>query len=197
MKPGIFEETPHCITLSDESLLDLRNPSVDSIRIQDIASSLSNVCRFNGHIEKFYSVAEHSVCVAHDALHRGCSIPECLAALMHDATEAYIGDMSRPLKDILGSQIDVIERGIEKAIGEAFEIDFEATRESVDVSDNAITLKEFQLFRPDCADLLTPSFDQVLKGYRTQWPGPKFLPPARASNLFWHSYDFLKMQLDA
>lgn len=196
MTPGLFSENPFCITMRDERMIDLREPSSNSIRFEDIVYSLSNLCRFGGHLEKFYSVAEHSVAVAHDALSRGCSVETCLAGLLHDSAEAYIGDISRPLKDMLGTGMKEIESKVEQAIQEAMGINFEEHRADIEISDNAITLREFELFRPDCVDLLVPSFDQVLKGYRTEWATPKFLEPSRAANLFWHSYDFLKMQTD-
>lgn len=66
--------------------------------IVDIAHALSNLCRFNGHCRKFYSVAQHSVL---------CSL-YCqkypLTALLHDAAEAYVGDVSKPLKKHLNSE---------------------------------------------------------------------------------------------
>ena len=68
-------------------------PNPDAIDIDDIAHSLSMLCRYNGHCLRFYSVAEHSVLLSHTV------DPENAKwALMHDATEAYFGDMVRPLK---------------------------------------------------------------------------------------------------
>lgn len=69
------------------------DPREDEVRIEDIAHALSLVCRFAGHCRTFYSVAEHSVRVS-DA----CSPVARPAALLHDAAEAYVGDMVRPLK---------------------------------------------------------------------------------------------------
>lgn len=81
----------------------LLDPRPNDFSIYDIAHSLSNVCRFTGHVSTFYSVAEHSVRVANyvEKLY-----PEpgymawVYAALMHDATEAYICDMARPFKQL-------------------------------------------------------------------------------------------------
>lgn len=68
-------------------------PEVAKIRIIDIAHALANLCRYTGHCRIFYSVAEHSVHVSY------CVPPEmALAGLLHDATEAYVNDLNRPLK---------------------------------------------------------------------------------------------------
>ncbi|MBX7271089.1 phosphohydrolase [Stutzerimonas chloritidismutans] len=72
---------------------DLLAPKADQVCTLDIAHALSQLCRFNGHTSRHYSVAQHSLLVASivPAEHQ-------LAALLHDATEAYVGDMVRPLK---------------------------------------------------------------------------------------------------
>lgn len=69
-------------------------PEVDMIDPRDISHSLAHLCRFNGHTREFYSVAQHS-CIVADL------VPEehKLAALLHDATEAYLGDMTRHLNN--------------------------------------------------------------------------------------------------
>lgn len=69
------------------------NPYVDAIVIQDIAHSLSMQCRFSGHVKKFYSVAQHSVLVSHL-----CDSADAFWGLLHDASEAYLVDVPRPLK---------------------------------------------------------------------------------------------------
>jgi hypothetical protein len=81
---------------------DYENIEANHIDIDDIAHSLSMNCRFNGHCDKFYSVAEHSVNVSE--LVR----PEwALAALLHDATEAYMPDVNKPLKLFWGLNFDI------------------------------------------------------------------------------------------
>jgi 5'-deoxynucleotidase YfbR-like HD superfamily hydrolase len=69
------------------------NPYVDAIVIQDISHSLSMQCRFSGHVRRFYSVAQHSVLVSYI-----CNQEDALWGLMHDASEAYLVDVPRPLK---------------------------------------------------------------------------------------------------
>jgi uncharacterized protein len=71
-------------------------PIPSDIRIDDIAHALSHLCRFGGHSREFYSVAQHSVIVSVNvpAQHR-------FTALMHDAAEAYLGDVIQPVKRLL------------------------------------------------------------------------------------------------
>lgn len=71
----------------------LFEPKPSDVRIADIAHSLSMQCRYNGHIKRFYSVAEHCWLLSHMV-----SVEAALPALLHDAPEAYIGDMVSPLK---------------------------------------------------------------------------------------------------
>lgn len=98
--------------------VDLLKPTPEMIDIDDIAHALSNICRFNGHTRRSYSVAEHSVFVA---MH----VPQqlTLAGLLHDAAEAYIGDITRPLKLLIRELYGPIEAGFERAIGDKFNID--------------------------------------------------------------------------
>ena len=69
------------------------DPREEEVEILDIIHSLANLCRFGGHCSHFYSVAEHSVHVSY-------LVPEHLAlvGLLHDATEAYLVDIPRPIK---------------------------------------------------------------------------------------------------
>jgi len=91
-------------------MIDLLNPDPYLIDINDIAHALANICRFNGHCREFYSVANHSLLVS-------LNVPpaDALAGLMHDATEAYCGDMIAPLKAAMPAYKDV-EAGLWDAI---------------------------------------------------------------------------------
>jgi hypothetical protein len=68
-------------------------PDPAAINIFDIAHALGNIGRFMGHTREFYSVAQHSVLVS-----KQCAPEDALWGLLHDATEAYVGDMPKPLK---------------------------------------------------------------------------------------------------
>lgn len=101
----------------------------------DIAHSLSMQCRYNGHTRKFYSVAEHSLLMSY-------AVPEedALWALLHDAPEAYIGDMVRPLKKHMTLFREVDER-IMDAVCERFGLPL-GMPDSVKEADNRIIENE-------------------------------------------------------
>jgi 5'-deoxynucleotidase YfbR-like HD superfamily hydrolase len=99
------------------------NPTLDSIDIVDIAHSLSMQCRYNGHTQKFYSVAEHS-CILHDyALEQLDDDKLAFEILLHDASEAYMCDIPRPLKLEL-PDYQAIERSIEALIAQKFGLEY-------------------------------------------------------------------------
>jgi 5'-deoxynucleotidase YfbR-like HD superfamily hydrolase len=71
------------------------DPRPEEVKLIDIAHALSRQCRFSGHIDRFYSVAEHSVRVSNLV-----PIEHALQALLHDASEAYLVDVPSPLKKL-------------------------------------------------------------------------------------------------
>jgi hypothetical protein len=92
------------------------DPRPEEVCIEDIAHALSMICRYNGHVKHFYSVAEHC-CHIHDLMP-----PELKkVGLMHDSTEAYVCDMPRPLKKHL-SHYRAIEHTVWLAICERFDM---------------------------------------------------------------------------
>lgn len=97
-----------------------QNDLIREIRIDDIARGLSNICRFNGQTNEFYSVAQHSVMVS-DLMPQEYK----LAGLLHDASEPYVADMVKPLK-LLFPLFWWIERRVMKAIAAKFEVSMTA-----------------------------------------------------------------------
>lgn len=96
---------------------DVLNPRAEDIHIEDIAHALSNLCRFGGHSSEFYSVAEHSVICFF-----GVDEPFKKHALLHDASEAYLVDIPRPIKKIL-PEYQRIENNLQRVIFERFGLD--------------------------------------------------------------------------
>lgn len=114
------------------------DPRPEDICIEDIAHALSNLCRFTGHCREFYSVADHSVRVSY-----ACDPADALWGLLHDAPEAYIADMSRPVKRYapFGQMYREIEDGIMRVICEKFNLSISMPR-TVKQADTALLMTE-------------------------------------------------------
>lgn len=84
--------------------LDLGSIRPEEIALEDIARALSHLCRFGGHVRAFHSVAAHSVLVSKVVMDSLAHLPTArlrlgaALGLLHDASEAYLGDVTRPLK---------------------------------------------------------------------------------------------------
>ena len=100
------------------------DPDPDQLDAGDIARALANQCRFGGHSRVFYSVAQHSVIVSELVEQRGGDADDVFAALMHDASEAYLGDMPHPIKhrSSLGAAFKAAEDHLERALHDRFRI---------------------------------------------------------------------------
>lgn len=98
------------------------DPRVSEMFIDDIAHSLSLSCRFTGHVRVFYSVGEHCVRMAQEALDRFDNLKIAKQALMHDSSEAYLVDIPRPLKVVpqFGARYKTMEEKIMRVSSRRF-----------------------------------------------------------------------------
>lgn len=151
---------------------DFAAPDPTAICLEDIAHGLAHQCRFNGQCLHYYSVAEHSWLVAKRAIEILAlthSTPEYqgavkAAALMHDAAEAYIGDVVTPLRRILGpdSMLFQVENNVMEAISQRFHLTRDTTIWAV-------------VKRAD-ADLLAIEQRDVMATPPEPWPGISVVP---------------------
>lgn len=135
-------------------------PTPDMVRIEDVAHALSNMCRFTGHVRKFYSVAEHSVRVAR-VVAEAREVTELVgperrrltrAALLHDASEAYLVDVPRPIKPLLGGYKE-LEHHVQDTIGLRFGLSM------TDFEDPIVKAADLVLLATEKRDLLGPPPD--------------------------------------
>lgn len=140
--------------------LDVMNPKSEQIMLEDIAQALSRTCRFGGHCSRYYSVAEHAL-LCHDAARRLWPSEPMLAlgALHHDDHEAYIGDVPRPIKKLLGSVWQDAERRLDACIIDALGFPLNIFEDSriKDIDNSAVCYE---------ASLLMPSKG---KGWHIDW----------------------------
>ncbi|MGD9552538.1 MAG: hypothetical protein AB7V60_05500 [Candidatus Caldatribacteriota bacterium] len=97
------------------------DPRPEEVCIEDIAHGLSNICRFNGQTRHFYSVAQHSINCTLLAERKGYGDRLQMLMLLHDAAEAYISDIAKPIKPFL-TDFKEIENRIQKVIYTALNI---------------------------------------------------------------------------
>ncbi len=156
-------------------------PRVEDVCIEDISHALANTCRWNGHTTTFYSVAQHAVltsCLA--------DRPYRMAMLLHDAAEAYMGDMVRPLKrgTRMGQTFAVMEDHLQEVIMEAFNC-VPPTKAQQKVWDNRVLLAEAD-------DLINQDWICALRDRLkvSRWPVGQIEPlaPAEAKHFFMQRY---------
>jgi hypothetical protein len=129
----------HSIETYTGHYLDLVNPSAEDVLLEDIAVALSNICRYAGAVTKFYSVAEHAVRVSKLAQQEGADVLTQMLCLHHDDHEAYMGDITTPLKRVIRKEapgiLEDIASNLDSAIYESFGLPH-PTREQQEVIDH-------------------------------------------------------------
>lgn len=160
----------------------LFSPSVEDVDIRDIAHALSNNCRFAGHTRHHYSVAQHSVMASYIV-----PAEDALAALLHDAAEAYLFDATRPLKQFLVN-FKQIENTVQTTINRAFGIQTEKTA-AVAHSDMILLATERRDLMPDNDDVW-----QCLQGYAPLHGSIEYWPQDYAELTFLNRFEQLTMK---
>lgn len=157
------------------------DPRSDEVFIGDIAHALAQQCRYGGHTRRFYSVAEHCVLLARalPATHR-------LWALLHDASEAYLVDVPRPVKGDLGGYRE-IERCVMRVICERFGLPW-CMPDAVHAADNRILVDEFA---QAMAPMPVPIETTALAGVEPLGVTLRFWRPDEAEYWFLTEFDWL------
>jgi uncharacterized protein len=127
--------------------ISLFEPKLEEIDIESIAQGLSNACRFAGQCA-FYSVAEHSMLAARLAEECGEKPAAVRAILMHDATEGYLGDMTRPLKQRM-REYRKVEKKLGDAIDRKWDLGLEKHHDTIKYYDNQMLMIEKKHLFPD------------------------------------------------
>lgn len=162
-------------------LINIREPEVDMIDIADIAHSLSMICRFGGHSNRFYSVAQHCVIVSAMA-----PVEIGFEALMHDATEAYLGDVIKPLKIIIGKSYKELEERFMNQIIKRFDLDC-ANLEQVKKYDMDALVLEHEFLQKDNWHLWKETMERLyIPLYQQHAWSPDY-----AREMFLHQYRML------
>ena len=132
-----------------------QKPSTESICIEDIAHALSNTARYNGHTKEFYSVAQHSVLVS-QLVNEGLAF----AGLLHDASEAYIADIARPVKRMIRNYKE-IEGLIQEAVGRKFNVSMNQFNDQnlKEVDGRLLETERLQLMSKEPAKWETDTFE--------------------------------------
>ena len=120
------------IQTSTGGTFDFNDVDSNIIDIKDIAAGLSKICRFTGQCSRFYSVAEHCILGSRYILEKYPDRPVlALAFLLHDASEAYLGDVSAPLKKFIGNIYTDLENRVSAKIFKYFGIDYELANNNI------------------------------------------------------------------
>ena len=162
---------------------DFLHPHESVIDITEIAHALSLICRFTGHVSSFYSVAQHSVHVSLALCNESIEVQMC--GLLHDAAEAYVGDVSLPLKRLLPNY-KAIEKDVEHAVFSAFGLPH--------ILHASIKRADLVMLATERRDLMPTSEDtwDVLEGIEPQPSSITSWSPDQARVRFLERYFYLK-----
>lgn len=163
---------------------DPLNLDPDSITVEDIARALSNSCRYGARAPEFYSVAQHSLHVA-EVLESTGHQDKALAGLMHDASEAYLGDIPRPIKNLTQMKFyRSLDGKIMSLIAEKY--NFTLDLPEVHEADQRMLMTEKERFWPNTDTLNWPDYEPYHRGTIYM-----MFTPQQAYERFIHKFRFL------
>lgn len=119
--------TDHEVETFTGKFVDVEKPDPATICVEDIAHALANTCRYGGHCQEFYSVAEHAVFVSYRLERKYGRVALSMLGLHHDDAEAYLGDIPRPIKPLLGRKYEQLTARVDKSIGYALKLPYPTT----------------------------------------------------------------------
>lgn len=162
----------HIIVTRSGKVMEFGNFRVEDINIEDIAWALSNLCRFTGHTSTFYSVAQHLILCSQ------CldgTPTEKLQALLHDAAEAYINDLSSPLKAHIRGRYMELHEDIDKKVAQRFGLT-ELMTPKVKLVDQIALIYEWEAFFPQISreESKALGFNMSLSGQWDNWTPKQF-----------------------
>ena len=173
----------HTLTTTNINLL---MPDPDDIDIADIAWGLGRIPRFNGHMRADYSVAHHSVVMSY-------LVPKRFAkeALLHDAAEAYMGDIITPVKNLF-PEVRKVEKHLLAAIMRKFEVDVDILPDRQGLDEcrlhEEVALLDFMLYEAECHEFGRP------EGYSHPDIDRIWIEAALAHDDFWYAGQYAFMQ---
>ena len=147
------------------------NPNPKDIDIEDIAHALSLICRANGHFRHFYSVAQHCIACAEEAIERGYSPEVILGCLLHDASEAYLCDVTRPVKKHIPQYLRA-EENLQEVIWKRFigrELTDVEKKQIFEIDDDILSM-EFHLLMPED---LNEDYRKLQGSYTCEYQDPQ------------------------
>lgn len=141
---NIFDAPKGSIRTNSGIFITVFDPKPEMITIEDIAHALASVPRFGGHLNRPYSVAQHSVM----CMMRVKSLEDKKAALMHDASEAYMGDIPTPIKAML-PEYKKAENNLMQIIADKFGFEFPLSKEVKAVDEEMLHIEWKNLVMED------------------------------------------------
>ncbi len=176
------KKADHWISLLSGGQFNYNKPEQSDVTIDDIASALSNVCRFSGHLPRFYSVAQHLVNTSR-------IVPEeyAFTALMHDTAEAFTNDLPTPLKWAF-PVFKELEANIESAMSDKFGFEFPYPAVIKEADTNMLILEKIYVKGDDS---VWPAYENIVVDHLVDKVDLDSWQPRRAKREFLERFEEL------